>query len=129
MSESIKEYLGPGKKNLILIYILYLGGIILPLLPIIGAVFAFINQNHKIDKTELLKSHYKFAFRTFILGLLMGAFATFIAFITFFTPILLFFMPILYISIFVWFVVRSIVAIKYLLEETPHPNPLTFWIK
>lgn len=41
MSDDIKEYLDPGKKNLILIYVLYLCGIIIPILPIIGVVFAF----------------------------------------------------------------------------------------
>ena len=118
MSDDIKEYLDPGKKNLILIYVLYLCGIIIPILPIVGAVFAFANHGHK---KELWKSHYVFAFRTFYLGI-AGAF---VAMLTTF----IFIGPILYILIFVWFVVRSIVAMQYLLEENPHPNPLTFWIK
>lgn len=118
MSDDIKEYLEPGKKNLILIYILYLCGIIIPILPIIGVVFAFANQTHN---NELWKTHYIFAFRTFVLGI-AGAF---VAMITTFVFIGL----ILYMLIFVWFVVRSIIAMQYLLEEIPHPNPLTFWIK
>jgi len=35
MNDEIKRYLEPGKKNLILVYILYLGGIIIPILPVI----------------------------------------------------------------------------------------------
>ena len=118
MSDDIKEYLDPGKKNLVIIYVLYLCGIIIPILPIVGAVFAFANQGYK---KELWQSHYVFAFRTFYLGV-AGAF---VAMITTF----IFIVPILYILIFVWFVVRSIVAMQYLLEGNPHPNPLTFWIK
>jgi uncharacterized membrane protein len=118
MSDDVKEYLDPGKKNLILIYILYLCGLIIPVLPIVGAVFAFANQG---QQNKFLQSHYIFVFRTFYIGLA----AAFIAMIATF----IFIGPILYILIFVWLVVRSIIAIKYLLEENPHPNPLTFWIK
>ena len=42
---------------------------------------------------------------------------------------LIFIGPILYMVVFVWFVVRSIVALQFLLEGSSHPNPLTFWIK
>ena len=55
MNDEIKRYLEPGKKNLILVYILYLGGIIIPILPLIGVVFAFANMNHE-DKRW--RSHY-----------------------------------------------------------------------
>lgn len=118
MSEEIKQYLEPGRKNLILIYVLYLCGIIVPILPIIGAVFAFAN---KTNNSKLYRTHYIFAFRSFCFGMA----AAFVAMIT----TVIFIGPILYMLIFVWFVVRSIVALQYLLEEQPHPNPLTFWIK
>lgn len=118
MNNEIKQYLDPGKKNLILIYALYLGGVILPLLPLIGGVFAFANQSYD-DK--LYKSHYVFAFRTFCIGLA----ASFLAMIATF----LFIISILYMPVFVWFVVRSIIALQYLLEGKAHPNPLTLWIK
>ena len=118
MSNEIKHYLEPGKKNLILIYVLYLCGIIIPILPIIGAVFAFAN---KADNNKLYRSHYIFAFRSFCFGII----GSFVALITTF----IFIGPILYMLILVWFVVRSIVALQYLLEEEAHPNPLTFWIK
>lgn len=118
MSEDIKEYLDPGRKNLILIYILYLCGIIAPLLTIVGAVFAFANQNYK-NKTW--QSHYIFAFRTFVFGLL----GLFISILTTF----IFIGPVIYILVFVWFVVRSILAVQYLLDNVPHPNPTTFWIR
>lgn len=118
MSEQIKQYLNPGKKNLILIYILYLSGIIIPILTIIGAVFAFANKE---SDNSLYKSHYSFAFRTFYLmalGYIIAMVTTFI-----------FVLPIIYMLIFIWFVVRSIFALQYLLDDQPHPNPQTFWIR
>jgi uncharacterized membrane protein len=118
MIDEIKDYLKPGRKNLILIYVLYLCGIIVPILPIIGAVLAFAN---KADNNKLYRTHYIFAFRSFCFVVA----GSFIAWITTFT----FIGPILYMLIFIWFVVRSIVALQYLLEEEAHPNPLTFWIK
>ena len=123
MSNEVKEYLEPGKKNIILIYILFLSGVIAPIvLPFIGAVFAFAYKDHE---NSLWRSHYIFAFRTFC----FGAFGVFIAMITAFTIIFIPLAFIFYILAFVWFVVRSIIAIHYLLEGLPHPNPLTFWIK
>ncbi len=109
----IKQYLDPGKKNLILIYILYLCGIIVPILPIVGAVFAFAN---KTNNNKIYQSHYIFAFRSFCFGVIGAFFAMVTTF--------LFIGPILYMLIFVWFVVRSIVALQYLLEEKSHPNPI-----
>ena len=115
MSDEIKQFLDPGKKNLIFIYILYLCGIIVPILPIVGAVFAFVN---KTNSNKLHQSHYYiFAFRSF-------CFAIAVALVAMITT-LIFIGPILYMLIFIWFVARSIVALQYLLEEQPHPNTLT----
>lgn len=118
MSDEVKEYLQPGKKNLILVYVLYLSGLLVPILPIIGAVFAYAN---KTNDNKIWQSHYLFAFRTFLFGII----GSFVAMITIF----IFIGPILYMFIFVWFIVRSIVAMQFLLEGSSHPNPLTFWIK
>lgn len=118
MREEVKQYLDPGKKNLILIYVLYLSGIIIHVLPVIGGVFAYANQAHE---NAVYKSHYIFAFRTFSIGLVASLIVLLLAWIII--------VPVLYIPIFVWFAVRSIIALQYLLEEKAHPNPLTFWIK
>lgn len=118
MNKDIKIYLDPGKKNLVLIYVLYLGGVILPLLPIIGAAFAFANQNYK---EEIWRGHYIFAFRTFIFGMI-GAFIAMITTVVFIGPII-------YVLMFTWLVARSIIAIQYILGENPHPNPSSFWIQ
>ena len=118
MSDDVKEYLQTGKKNLILIYALFLSGIFIKLLPFIGAVFAYANLS---CSNIIWQSHYVYAFRTFC----FSATGMFFAIIF---PISLIGM-LLYAITFVWFLVRSIVAFRLILENNSHPNPLTFWIK
>ncbi|MDG1436481.1 MAG: hypothetical protein P8P83_01675 [Rickettsiaceae bacterium] len=118
MQDTVKEYLEPGKKNLILIYVLFLLGSFLPLFPIIGAVLAYANTN---NTNLMLRSHYVFAFRTFWLSIIGFC----ISFITAF----IFIGILLYMIVFVWVVVRSIIALQYVLSDSTHPDPLTFWIK
>ncbi|PCJ23924.1 MAG: hypothetical protein COA94_07845 [Rickettsiales bacterium] len=118
MSDEIKEYLEPGKKNLILIYMLYLCGVLVPLLPIVGGVFAYANQN---NEDEIWKSHYIFAFRSAVLGVLGMLISMITAFI--------FIGVIFYMVVVIWFVVRSILALQYLFEGKAHPNPMSYWIK
>ncbi len=118
MNEEIKQYLQPGKKNIILIYICYLGGFMFPILPIVGGAFAYANQ---LDQNNFLQSHYLFAFRTFCVCM--------VGFILSFITSLIFIGLILYIIVLVWFVMRSIIALQFLFQNLPHPNPLTFWIK
>ncbi len=118
MSDEIKQYLEPGKKNLILVYALYLIGMIVPILPIVGAVFAYANQ---VSQNNFLKTHYIFAVRTFLFGI--------IGFIISLFTMIIFIGPFIYLVVLVWFVVRSIIALQYVIQDAPHPNPTTFWIK
>lgn len=123
MSSDIKEYLDPGKKNLILIYILFLVGVCIsiPLLLIPAVVLAFSNQN---NSEEPWTSHYIFVLRTFFFGLLGSIIAS-----AMMISLLLSFLGILlYIAIFVWLVVRSILSLKYLLNDLPHPKPRSLGI-
>jgi uncharacterized membrane protein len=117
MSDEVKEYLQPGKKNLILIYALYLIGLLVPVFPLVGAAFAYANKEYPNSN---LQSHYIFALRTFYLGVI----GLFISIIT--TIILI--GPFLYMVVFVWFVVRSIIALQLVFQDRPHPRPLTYWI-
>ena len=118
MSDEVKKYFETGKKNLFLIYILYLCGILVPILPLIGAAFAYANLT---TSNRVWQTHYLFAFRTFCFGMI-GAF---VAMIT----TLIFIGPILYILVFIWFIVRSIVALQLIIEGVAHPNPTTLWVK
>lgn len=118
MNEELKQYLKPGKKNIVFIYITYLFVLLIPPVTLIGAYFAYTNQN---AKNKLFRSHYIFAFRTFVVAVVVG----FIAILANFIIV----GPILQYILIVWIVVRSIIALQYLMEENEHPNPLTFWIK
>ena len=118
MDKEIKQYIQAGKKNLTMLYILYLCGIVAPLLPVIGAIFAYLNKD---IKDKMLASHYIFIFRTFYIG--------FIGIIISFITTIIFIGPLLYICVVIWFILRIAFGFKYLLNDMPHPNYMTFWIK
>lgn len=50
-----------------IIYALYLAGIIIPFVGIIGVIMAYVNKD---DNPEWLQSHYQFLIRTFWIGFL-----------------------------------------------------------
>lgn len=133
MRDEIKKYTEPGKKNLILIYALYLLGIVFMtyLFPIISACICFYNIN---NSNYIWQTHYKFALRSFgigalalfIIGIMGIIFMSFFNKITFFGPMMLMLLSVL---VTVWFIARGIIAIQFLLEEKAHPNPNSLWIK
>ena len=84
----------------------------------IDNAFAYANKE---DSSKFLRSHYIFVLRTFYIG----AIGFIIAFIT----MLIFIGPLIHTLVLVWVIVRSVIALQYLIQEIPHPNPLTFWIK
>ncbi len=117
MDKQLKEYTKSGKKNLIVVYILYLCGIVAPILPLIGVLFAYINKD-KGDNFAV--SHYVFLFRTFCLSVLAWS----ICFIfTFIIGIVLNFI------LAVWYILRVAIGFKYMIEGQAYPNPMTYWIK
>lgn len=135
MGDIIKEYLEVGKKNIILIYALFLLGLIAPFLPIIGGILAFLNKD---TSNKIWQSHYRFAFRTFIapfiawisITLLLPVFIFITSFISHWLFMVgAFFYMIMNIAILAWFFVRTIIALQLILTDKTHPNPLTLWIK
>lgn len=118
MNDEIKEYIKTGKKNLILIYVLYLCGIVAPIFPLVGVVMAYINR---AAADQFLASHYIFVFRTFLLGCL----GVFVSIIT----TLIFIGPVIYALVLIWFILRTAIGLKYIADNREHPNPTTFWIK
>lgn len=118
MDKQLKEYTESGKKNLIVVYILYLCGIVAPILPLIGVFFAYLNKDKDDNFT---KSHYMFLFRTFCLAL----FAWIICFI--FTFIII--GVVMYFALAVWYILRVAIGFKHLIEDESYPNPMTYWIK
>lgn len=118
MDKQIKEYTQAGKKNLIILYILYLCGIVAPLLPVVGAFFAYVNKD---ISDRFLSSHYIFLFRTFWLA--------FISYVISTITLVIYIGLVLYIAVSIWFLLRIAVGFKYLLNDRSHPNPMTYWIK
>ncbi|WP_425363023.1 DUF4870 family protein [Candidatus Tisiphia endosymbiont of Hybos culiciformis] len=118
MDKEIKKYIKAGRPNLVVVYILFLCGIVAPLLPIIGAVFSYINKD---IKNKYLASHYIFIWRTFWMGFV----GIMISMIT--TIILI--GSVLYLCLLVWFILRIAMGFKYLLNGTEHPNYMTYWLK
>ncbi len=95
-----------------LIYILYLAGVIIPFVGIVGLIMAYVNKG---DAPEWIQSHYQFQIRTFWIGLLFGLIGIVTLFILIGWLILLF--------ATVWYIVRCVKGMKYLDKQQAHPNP------
>ncbi len=118
MDKQLKEYTESGKKNLIVVYILYLCGIVAPILPLIGVFFAYLNK----DKgNNFATSHYIFLFRTFCLVFSDGSCVLIFTFIVIGV--------VLYFILAVWYILRVAIGFKYMIEDQAYPNPMTYWIK
>ncbi len=99
-----------------IIYALYLAGIIIPFVSIIGVVMAYVNKD---DAPEWLQSHYQFLIRTFWIGLLYVAIGAILSIILIGYLVLLFWV--------VWIIVRCVKGMKYLDAQQAHQNP-TGWM-
>ncbi len=94
------------------IYILYLAAIVLPILPIIGIIFAYIFEN---DAKSLLKSHYQFLIRSFWISILyFGIASLLVIFVIGFVLLPL---------CFIWWIIRMARGIKSLLRHEPIADP------
>jgi len=98
-----------------IIYILYLVGILVPFVSIIGLVMAYINKD---DAPEWLQTHYQFQIRTFWIGFLYGFIGLLLTMIVIGYFVLLFTV--------IWFVIRSVKGMKYLDTKEAYPNPMSW---
>jgi len=98
-----------------IIYILYLVGILVPFVSIIGLVMAYVNKD---DAPEWLQTHYQFQIRTFWIGFLYGFIGLLLTMIVIGYFVLLFTV--------IWLVIRSVKGMKYLDTQQAHPNPSTW---
>lgn len=111
----VESYTTPGMKNATLNYALYLLGFLIPLVPIVGLVFAYMSRG---KAGEAVDTHYTFQIRTFWIGLV----ASFIAFLLMFVLVgfLVFF------AIAVWMVVRCVKGIMASSNNQPIKDPQTY---
>lgn len=99
-----------------IIYILYLAGLLIPFVGIIGVVMAYINKD---DAPEWIQSHYQFQIRTFWISILYS----FVGLLL--TVILVGWLVLVFTA--VWYVIRAVKGMKYLDAGQAHPNP-TDWM-
>jgi uncharacterized membrane protein len=100
----ISAYLHPGRENVMLIYILYLVGLVpafggVPI--IIGFVMALLNRS---EGGEVWASHYEYQFRTAAIGLLFIVVSIILVFV------LIGFIGIILTA--VWWIVRSVKGLQ-----------------
>ena len=98
------------------IYFLYLASLMIPVLPILAVVLAYIFEN---DGRTFLKSHYQYLIRSFWIGLLYF----FIAGISFIFIIGMILTPLCVI----WWIIRIVKGLKSLIHKEPIRNPKA-WI-
>jgi len=100
-----------------IIYILYLVGIVMPILTVIGLVMAYVNRESTDD---WLESHFQFQIRTFWIGLMFSMISGLLTFIF----IGYFFLLVTAL----WFIIRCVKGLKYLDQQQAHPNAVTWMI-
>jgi uncharacterized membrane protein len=116
--DAIVPYLHPGRQNVMLIYVLYLAGLVpaFGVVPIIiGFVMALLNRN---TASGVWASHYEYQFRQAAVGL---AFAV-VSFILLF--VLIGFLGFLLLAI--WWIVRSVKGLQAASHDMAIADPKGF---
>jgi uncharacterized membrane protein len=114
----LDEYLRPGRQNVMLIYVLYLAGIVpafagVPIL--IGFIIALLHRGQGGDPWV---GHYEFQFRQAII--LLGAWI--VSFILVF--VLIGFL--LFLLVAIWWIIRTIKGLLAASRDEPIADPATF---
>ncbi len=94
------------------VYILYLLGLIVPITPIVGVVMAYVNRS---DAPEWVRTHYRFAIRTFWIGLLYGV----IGLLTSIIIVGIFWLG----FVLIWLVVRCVKGMRVISRGVPYERP------
>ncbi|MEO0328735.1 MAG: DUF4870 domain-containing protein [Pseudomonadota bacterium] len=115
MSDTIETYTSPGMKNATLIYVLYLLGFIVPVIAIVGLVFAYMSRGKADNATE---SHYTFQIRTFWIALIASVIAGILIFVG--IGLLLIF------AVYIWALVRCVKGIINSSRHDPITDPNTY---
>jgi uncharacterized membrane protein len=116
MNESAEGQVVENSGSAKIIYILYLVGIVIPLVSIIGVIMAYVNKG---DAPDWLQTHYRYQIRTFWIGFLY----VFIGAVT--SVIIVGYLILLFCLI--WFIVRCVKGMGSLDQNQPVPNP-TSWM-
>ena len=97
------------------VYILYLAGLIIPAAGLVGVVVAYVNRD---ARNAVDFSHFSFQIGTFwkgLLGALIGVILVFIAIGGF-----------ILLAIYVWWIIRCVKGLKWLNEGVEVPDPASW---
>ena len=111
------QWLEPGKTNVQVVYFLYIAGMFIPVLPIIGLVIAYINRGKAGGWVD---THYTWLIRTFWIGLLYAVVASIL--------MLLLIGFLLLVAVAIWIIVRSIFGLQAAGRSEPIKNPESWLI-
>jgi uncharacterized membrane protein len=111
------RYAAPGGANALLIYVLYLAGLLVGITAVVGVVMAYIAR----DRAEgWVVSHYEFQIRTFWLTLLYTAIGVVLSFVLIGIPVLM--------ATLVWFIIRNVKGLIRASQDEPIPDPKSWLI-
>ena len=105
-----------GGGNVKIVYIIYLGSIVIGPLAIIGVIIAYMSRN---DRAAWAADHYRVQIRTFWIGLLYSAVGAVTTFIVIGWLVLL--------AALVWWIVRCVKGLQCVSRSEPYPN-VTTWL-
>jgi len=117
-SNDAESWIGPGRQNVQLVYILYLVSFAIGLSFFLGLVFAYLNRG---NAGPLLDSHYTYQIRTFWIGLLYFVICAVL------TSVGIGFLLLIFAAL-IWFVVRCVKGYKAITREAPIDNPKTWMV-
>ncbi|MET3661693.1 DUF4870 family protein [Aquamicrobium ahrensii] len=106
------RWLEPGPTNALVIYILYLLGLVIGISGLAGLVIAYINRG-KAD--AYVESHYTFLIRTFWIGLLYALVSVVLMIVGIGFLLML--------AVAVWFIARCVVGMQALQRGQPVRDP------
>lgn len=104
-------------KSAFLIYILYLVGIAIPVLPVVGVVLAYLFRG---NASGWLDSHYTYIVRTFWIGLLYSLLSILLMVILIGWIVSL--------AVVIWLVVRCVKGMQLLSKREAVPDPQTWLV-
>lgn len=96
----------------LVVYLLYLAGLVIPAASLVGIVVAYVNRG-AADAVD--SSHYSFQIGTFWKGLLGAVIGVILAFVVIGWFVLL--------AVYIWWIIRCVKGMKWLSEGVEVPDP------
>ncbi len=119
MSESVPSEVAntqeDGSGVLKITYMIFLGGLIIPILTIVGLIMAYINRG---DAAPWVASHYRWLIRSFWINLLLAFVGGILIFLYIGWIVLL--------VVFIWYIVRLVRGFSAALKKKPIENPASW---